>query len=295
MPIHQQRLTAINSRKAIRRVSLQKGTEIGSGHREISMTRNLKTFAAVSAMAILVVTTASAPSYAADIGVKNIVLVHGAWADGSGWRPIYDILKKDGYNVRMVQNPLTSLKDDVAATDRVLDRMNGPSILVGHSYGGAVISEAGDHPSVAGLVYVEAFMPDVGESTFSMLPQDPKTPPPFDFTKDGFAFFSEAAYVPGFADSLKQADAEFLRDSQVPLSLNEAGAVPLTVAAWKTKPSWYQTAESDHVIPPALQKKMYTRAGSTVETVSGGHLAFIAHAAETAKLIETAAKTAGRQ
>jgi len=224
--------------------------------------------------------------------IKNVVMVHGAWADGSGWRPIYEILKKEGYNVRMVQNPLTSLTADVAATDRVLDRMDGPVVLVGHSYGGAVITEAGDHDKVAALVYVEAFMPDVGESVFGMIPQDPEHPAPFDFTADGFAFFTEAAYVPGFADSLPAADAEFMRDSQVPISLNDAGAFPLTVAAWKTKPTWYQTADADHVIPPELQKMMYTRAGSTVVTVTGGHLAFIAHAEETAKLIMDAAKTA---
>lgn len=227
---------------------------------------------------------------AADI--KNIVMVHGAWADGSGWRPIYEILKKEGYNVRMVQNPLTSLTADVAATDRVLDRMDGPTVLVGHSYGGAVITEAGDHDKVAALVYVEAFMPDVGESVFGMIPQDPAHPAPFDFTADGFAFFNEQAYAPGFADSLPAEDAEFMRDSQVPISLNDAGAFPLTVAAWKTKPTWYQTADADHVIPPELQKMMYTRAGSTVVTVTGGHLAFIAHAEDTAKLIMEAAKTA---
>lgn len=230
-------------------------------------------------------------AHAAD-PIKNIVLVHGAWADGSGWRAIYEILKKDGYNVRIVQNPLTSLTADVAATDRVLDRMDGPTILVGHSYGGAVITEAGDHEKVVGLVYVEAFMPEVGESVFSMLPQDPNHPPPFDVSADGFVFFNEAAYVPGFADALPAADAEFLRDSQVPISLNDSGAFPLTVAAWKTKPTWYQTADADHVIPPELQKTMFTRAGSTVQQVTGGHLAFIAHAAETAELIEQAAKGA---
>ncbi len=246
------------------------------------------------AAAVLAATVLTVPPALAD-GIKNIVLVHGAWADGSGWRPVYEILKKDGYNVRMVQNPLTSLAADVAATDRVLDRMDGPAILVGHSYGGAVITEAGDHEKVVGLVYVEAFMPDVGESVFGLVPQDPDHPPPFDFTADGFAFFNEAAFVPGFADSLPAADAEFLRDSQVPIALNEAGAFPLTVAAWRTKPTWYQTADADLVIPPALQKMMYERAGSTVETVTGGHLAFIAHAAETARLIETAAEAAAAQ
>lgn len=244
---------------------------------------------ALAGVAISALAATGGVAQAAD-PIKNIVLVHGAWADGSGWRPIYDILKADGYNVRMVQNPLTSLAADVAATDRVLDRMDGPTILVGHSYGGAVITEAGDHEKVVGLVYVEAFIPDVGESIFGMIPQDPAHPPPFDFTADGFAFFNEQAFVPGFANSLPQADAEFLRDSQVPISLQDAGSAPITVASWKDKPSWYQLASGDLVIPPALQESMSTRAGSTVETVEGGHLAFIAEAAATAKLIETAAE-----
>lgn len=242
--------------------------------------------AGLSAVALL-----SGAAMAAPAGAKNVVLVHGAWADGSGWRPIYEILKSEGYNVRMVQNPLTSLADDVAATDRVLDRMGGPTILVGHSYGGQVITEAGDHPNVVGLVYVEAFMPDVGESAFTMIPQDPNHPPPFEIGEDQFAFFAEAAYVPGFADALPTADAEFLRDSQVPISL-AAGASPVTVAAWRDKPTWYQLAEGDHVIPPALQEMMSTRAGSTVQKVQGGHLAFIAHAKETADLIKAAAEAA---
>lgn len=248
----------------------------------------------IKKVALLLATTipvliAGSPALSGEI--KNIVLVHGAWADGSGWRPIYEILKKEGYTVRMVQNPLTSLEDDVAATDRVLDRMDGPAILVGHSYGGAVITQAGDHEKVAGLVYVEAFVPDVGESPFGLIPQDPNHPPPFDFTEDGFAFFSEAAYVPGFADALPAADAEFLRDSQVPIKV-EGASTPLTVAAWKDKPSWYQLADADHVIPPEAQKQMSARAGATVVTVSGGHLAFIAHAEDTAKLISDAAKSA---
>ena len=249
------------------------------------MTRTSKTIVAASLAALL---AAAAPTLAEGADVKNIVMVHGAWADGSGWRPIYEILKADGYNVRMVQNPLTSLEDDVAATDRVLDRMAGPTILVGHSYGGAVITQSGDHPNVVGLVYVEAFVPDVGESPFGLIPQDPAHPPPFDFTEDGFAFFTEAAYVQGFADALPSADAEFLRDSQVPISL-AGGSTPLTVAAWKDKPSWYQLAVGDLVIPPDAQRLMSGRAGATVVEVDGGHLAFIAEAEATAELIRSAA------
>lgn len=250
------------------------------------MTATSKTILAASLAALLASTALVPSALAAD--VKNIVMVHGAWADGSGWRPIYEILKADGYNVRMVQNPLTSLEDDVAATDRVLDRMDGPTILVGHSYGGAVITQAGDHPNVAGLVYVEAFVPDVGESPFGLIPQDPAHPPPFELTQDGFAFFVEAAYVQGFADALPANDAEFLRDSQVPISL-AGGSTPLTVAAWKDKPSWYQLALGDLVIPPDAQRLMSGRAGATVVEVEGGHLAFIAEAEATADLIKAAA------
>lgn len=239
-------------------------------------------------MTVSLLALGASPSLAQDLGVKNIVLVHGAWADGSGWRSIYEILKKDGYSVSVVQNPLTSMPDDVAAVDRVLDRQDGPAILVGHSYAGGVITEAGDHPNVAGLVYVEAFAPDVGESVFGLIPKDGPQPP-IEVSKDGFAFFSKDVYAPGFADSVDAATAAFMADSQVPISI-AAGSYPLTVAAWKDKPSWYQMADADHVIPPEAQKQMAGRAKSTLVEVKGGHLAFIANAAETAKLIETAAK-----
>jgi pimeloyl-ACP methyl ester carboxylesterase len=244
-----------------------------------------------TASVLLAAAGVGSSSYAQDGAIKNVVLVHGAWADGSGWRPIYEILKAEGFTVRIVQNPLTSLADDVAATDRVLDRMDGPAILVGHSYGGAVITEAGDHPKVAGLVYVAAFLPDAGESPFGLIPQDPDHPPPFDFVEDGFVFFNEAAFVPGFADALPPTDAEFFRDSQVPISF-EGASTPLTVAAWHDKPSWYQLALGDHVIPPDAQRQMAGRAGATVVEVDGGHLAFIAHAQATAELIKVAAASA---
>lgn len=245
----------------------------------------------LAALGLTTATLAAGIGGAEAAEVKNIVLVHGAFADGSGWRPVYEILKAEGFNVRIVQNPLTSLADDVAATDRVLDRMDGPTILVGHSWGGAVISEAGDHPNVVGLVYVEAFVPDVGESALGLVPQDPNHPPPFDFSADGFAFFTEAAFIPGFANSVPVTDAEFLRDSQIPLSL-EGGNTPLTVAAWKDKPSWYQIADADLVIPTAAQEQMAGRAGATIVKVSGGHLAFIANAQATADLIKQAAAEA---
>ncbi|MCC6984230.1 MAG: alpha/beta hydrolase [Bauldia sp.] len=245
-----------------------------------------KTLAAAGAAAL---TTAmgGTMAHAQPAGVQNIVLVHGAWADGTGWRPIYEILKADGYNVSIVQNPLTSFEADVAAVDRVVARMEGPVILVGHSYGGAVITEAGDHPQVVGLVYVQAFAPDVGESTFGLIPAD-GPPPPIEPQPDGFVFFNKDAFLVAFAESIDPETAAFMADSQVPIAF-DAGNTPLTVAAWHDKPSWYQVGTTDHVIPPAAQHLMAGRAGSTVVEVEGGHLAFIANAQATAELIEAAA------
>jgi pimeloyl-ACP methyl ester carboxylesterase len=251
------------------------------------MANTLTLLASAAALAMAV---AAGPASAAD-AIKNVVLVHGAWADGSGWRPIYDILVKDGFNVSIVQNPLTSLTDDVAAVDQVLARQDGPVILVGHSYGGSVITEAGDDPKVAGLVYVEAFAPDAGESTFGLLPKD-AAPPPIEPSADGFAFFNKDAFVVAFADSVDPETAKFMADSQVPIAIVEAGSAPLTVAAWKTKPSWYQVGAADHIIPPDAQRLMAARAGSTVVEVPGGHLAFIANAQATADLIKQAAEGA---
>ena len=231
----------------------------------------------------------AAPAPAQQDTITNVVLVHGAWADGSGWREIYDILTAQGYAVSIVQNPLTSLADDVAATDRVLDRQSGPAVLVGHSYGGAVITEAGDHDNVAALVYVEAFVPDAGETVFGLIPQQEGVAPPFEVSEDGFVFFSADAFVPGFADSVDPALANFMRDSQVPISFEAAGNATLSVAAWHEKPSWYQLADADHVIPPEIQRQMAERAGSTLVEIGGGHLAFMADPQATADLIVAAA------
>jgi pimeloyl-ACP methyl ester carboxylesterase len=251
------------------------------------MSRNLTLLAGAAALATAF---AAGPAAAAD-PIKNVVLVHGAWADGTGWKPVYDILVKDGFNVSVVQNPLTSLAADVAAVDRVLARQDGPVILVGHSYGGSVITEAGDDPKVAGLVYVEAFAPDVGESTFGLLPKD-APPPPIEPSADGYAFFNKDAYVVAFAESVDPETAKFMAAAQVPIAIVEAGSAPLTVAAWKTKPSWYQVGDADHIIPPDAQRQMAARAGSTVVEVPGGHLAFISNAQATADLIKQAAEGA---
>jgi len=254
----------------------------------------MKTAAAVgTTLSFLAIGTLGASAQAttnADTGIKNIVLVHGAWADGSGWRDVYEILKKDGYSVSVVSNPLSSMKEDVAAVDRVLDRQDGPAILAGHSYGGAIITEAGDNPKVAGLVYVEAFAPDVGESAFGLIPKGGPQPP-IEPSKDGYAFFAKPAYASTFANSIDPKLAEFMADSQVPISI-EAGNTPLTIAAWKDKPSWYQISDADKVIPPAAQRQMAERANAKITEVPGGHLAFMAHPQETAMLIERAAKEA---
>lgn len=257
------------------------------------MTNTLMTIAATGATALAVAMTAI-PAWSADAApVKNIVLVHGAWADGSGWQGVYDILTKDGYNVSIVQNPLTSLADDVAAVDRVLARQDGPVILVGHSYGGAVITEAGDDPKVVGLVYVAAFAPDVGETVFGLLPKS-DAPPPFTVSADGFAFLTKEAFLGGFAPDVGPELAAFMEASQVPVSVQAAGLTPLTVAAWKTKPSWYVVSTGDHIIPPDSQRQMAKRAGSTVIEVAGSHVSFVkSQTSPTAKLIEDAATNVG--
>lgn len=226
----------------------------------------------------------------APTGAHNVVLVHGAWADGSGWRAVYDLLVAAGYTVAMVQNPLTSLADDVAAVDRVLARMDGPTILVGHSYGGAVITEAGDDPKVAGLVYVAAFAPDVGESTFGLLAGGPQ--PPIEVSADGFAFFQRDAFIVAFASGLDPSLAAFLADVQIPISVEAAGAAPLSVAAWHDKPSWYVLATDDHIIPPDAQRQMAMRANATiVEDTGAGHIGFVINPQVTVDTIIAAAQT----
>lgn len=224
--------------------------------------------------------------------VRNIVIVHGAFADGSGWRGVYDELTARGYSVRIVQNPLTSFADDVAATRRVLGRQDGPVILVGHSYGGTVITEAGTDPKVAGLVYVAAFAPEVGQST---LDQYDEIPPPPDFVPeeqpDGFAFLNADRFRAGFARDVNEADAAFLRDAQVPIAM-AALAAPVTVAAWKTKPSWYVVATEDGAIAPDLLRRTARRIGAETTEVPGSHVAFLTQPKAVADVIDAAARGA---
>jgi pimeloyl-ACP methyl ester carboxylesterase len=235
---------------------------------------------------------AIAAGHAASAGpIKNIVLVHGAWADGAGWKGVYDILTSRGYNVSIVQNPLTTFADEVAATDRVLARQDGPVVLVGHSHGGAVISEAGDDAKVVGLVYIAAFAPDIGESPVSLNPPPANGPSPFTPSADGFLFLNKDAFLHAFAPDVK--DNEFLEASQVPYGLAAASGKQ-TVAAWKTKPSWYLLSANDQIIPPDLQRMMAKRAGSTlVEGPGASHLDFVANPEAAADLIDQAAKSLG--
>jgi len=226
--------------------------------------------------------------------VRNIVLVHGAFADGSGWRGVYEALTAKGYRVSIVQNPLTSLADDVAATQRVLDRQDGPTILVGHSYGGTVITEAGSDPKVAGLVYVAAFAPEVGQST---LDQYAEVPPPPNFvpqeTADGFAYLDMDRFKAGFAADTTDADAAFLRDAQVPVAMAALQA-PVSQAAWKSKPSWAIVATEDGAIYPKLLRSTASRIGASTVEVEGSHVVFLTQPGAVAGVIEQAAHDAGR-
>lgn len=232
---------------------------------------------------------AATPAFAAP--VKNIVLVHGAFADASGWRPVYDILTRDGYNVNMVQQPMTSLEDDVAATVRVLNRQDGPSILVGHSYGGAVITQAGTDAHVAGLVYIAAHAPDSGESPSSNRAKMPGATKAIGATADGFLFLDPAHFHEDFAADVPAADAEFMARSQMPASVR-AMTTPIVNPAWRVKPTWYMVAKEDRTINPELERMYAARAHATTVEVHGSHAIFITHAREVAALIEQAAKGA---
>jgi len=226
-----------------------------------------------------------------DSTVKTIVLVHGGFVDGSGWEEVYKILKQDGYNVSIVQNPTISLADDVAVTKRVLATQSGPVVLVGHSYGGAVITEAGNDPKVAGLVYITAFAPDKGESVSSLI-QDPPPGapvPPILPPQDGYLSLDKAKFSASFAGDVDAAKADFMADSQVPWGIGAlSGAI--SEPAWKSKPSWYLVATEDKMIPPPAQRFMSGRAGSTVVEVAGSHAIYVSQPNAVAKLIEKAAK-----
>jgi pimeloyl-ACP methyl ester carboxylesterase len=225
--------------------------------------------------------------------VRNAVLVHGGFVDGSGWEGVYRLLKRDGFNVRVVQNPTLSLEDDVAVTRRVLDEQDGPTVLVGHSYGGVVVTEAGNHDKVAGLVYIAAFAPDAGESVASLIADPPPgaAVPPILPPQDGLLFLDREKFAASFAADVSPALAAFMADAQVPWGLNALnGAV--TKAAWRYKPSWYLVATHDHMIPPPAQRAMSARAGATVIETAGSHAVYVSNPAAVAGLITQAARTA---
>jgi pimeloyl-ACP methyl ester carboxylesterase len=222
-------------------------------------------------------------------GVKNVVLVHGGFVDGSGWQGVYRELRRRGYRVSVVQNPTTSLAEDVAVTKRALAAQDGPSVLVGHSYGGVVITEAGNHPKVAGLVYVAAFAPDAGESVASIIKDPPPgaAVPPILPPQDGFLFLDRAKFAESFAADVAPDDAAFMADAQVPWGVDAlAGAV--TAPAWKTKPSTYIVATEDRMIPPPAQRAMAARAGARVVEVQGSHALYVSQPVAVASAIAQA-------
>jgi pimeloyl-ACP methyl ester carboxylesterase len=225
--------------------------------------------------------------------VKNVVIVHGAFADGSGWRRVSDILRQDGYRVTVVQEPLTSLADDVAATQRVLDLQQGPSVLVGHSYGGVVITEAGNAPNVASLVYIAAFIPDQGESALGLLSQAPAANNDARATKDGFLYIDPAAFPADFAADVPPAQANFMAISQ-PMLATAAGGAPVTAPAWHQKKSWALVATRDHNINPDLERRMAKRAGSKTIEVAASHAVYVSRPKDVARLIERAAEASAQ-
>lgn len=220
----------------------------------------------------------------------TIVLVHGGFVDGSGWMSVYKILTKDGFNVRIVQNPTITLAGDVAATKIVVDAQKGPVILVGHSYGGAVITEAGNDPKVAGLVYITAFAPDKGESVNSIIQSAPPggPVPPILPPVNGFLFLDRAKMPTAFAADVDPSTAAFMADSQVPWGVDCLSGT-ITDPAWKAKPSWYLTVTDDKMIPIEAQRFMAKRAGSTVAEVPGSHAIYVSNPKAVASLIEKAA------
>ena len=224
------------------------------------------------------------------LGARTVVLVHGGFVDGSGWEGVYKILRKDGYSVAIVQNPTLSLADDVAATKRIIAMQNGSVILVGHSYGGAVITEAGNDPKVAGLVYITAFALDKGESVSALIKDPPPgaPAPPILPPQDGYLLLDKSKFAASFAADVEAERAAFMADSQVPWGV-EALSGAITEPAWKNKPSWYLVATDDKMIPPPAQRFMSKRAGSTVVEAAGSHAIYVSQPSAVAAIIEKAA------
>lgn len=248
---------------------------------------SLAAAAALGVMANAGSVNAAAPA------IRNVILVHGGFVDGSGWEGVYDILTKDGYKVTVVQNPTTSLADDVAVTRRAIAAQDGPAILVGHSYGGVVISESGNDPKIKGLVYIAAFAPDAGESVSSLIANPPPgaSVPPILPPQEGFLFLDRDKFAASFAADVKPAQAAFMADSQVPWGV-AALQGQVTTPAWKSRPSWYLVTADDHMIPAPAQHQMAARAHATVVETAGSHAIYVSNPKVVADLIEQAAKTA---
>ncbi|TYL96064.1 alpha/beta hydrolase [Bradyrhizobium rifense] len=226
----------------------------------------------------------------AETSKPTIVLVHGGFVDGAGWEGVYNLLKKDGFNVGIVQNPTTSLADDVAATRQIIAQAEGPVVLVGHSYGGVVITEAGNDPKVSKLVYIAAFAADKGESVASLIKDPPPgaAVPPILPPQDGYLFLDKAKFAASFAADVEPAKAEFMANSQVPWGLKALeGAV--SEPSWRTKPSWYLVATDDRMIPPPAQQFMAKRAGATVVESKGSHAVYVSRPEAVASVIKSAA------
>ena len=226
---------------------------------------------------------------------NSVVLVHGGFVDGSGWEGVYHQLKKDGYDVTIVQNPTTSLADDVEVTKRAIAAAPGNVILVGHSYGGVVVSEAGTDPKVAGVVYIAAFAADAGESVSTLIANPPPgaSVPPILPPVDGFLMLDKAKFAAAFAADVRPSLASFMADSQVPWGI-PALEGKVTKPAWRVKPSWYLVATDDHMIPPPAQRQMATRAGATTVEVPGSHAVYVSDPAAVASLIKQAAASVGK-
>jgi pimeloyl-ACP methyl ester carboxylesterase len=222
----------------------------------------------------------------------SVVLVHGGFVDGAGWEGVYNDLKKNGYDVSVVQNPTTSLEDDVAVTRRAIAQAKRPVVLVGHSYGGVVVTEAGNDPKVAGLVYIAAFAPDKGESVSSLIKNPPPGAPvpPILPPQDGFLFLDKTKFAASFAADVSAEKAQFMADSQVPWGVNALNGT-ISEPAWRKKPSWYLVATDDKMIPPPSQRQMSTRAGASTIEVKGSHAIYVSQPRAVAALIEEAAKS----
>jgi pimeloyl-ACP methyl ester carboxylesterase len=254
---------------------------------ETGMTTTQRLLGALAA--VIIAASAEAQSAPPPTPAVNIVLVHGALIDGSSWRGVYNVLTRDGYHVSIVQQPLTGLDEDVAATKRVLDQQDGPVILVGHSYGGSIITVAGNDPKVKALVYVAAIQPDIGETSAEVAPPAPSASNDLKPTKDGYVFLDPAKFAVDFGADLPKAQAEFMAHAQMPVS-GAAFNAKLTAAAWHDKPSYFVIATQDRELIPEIARRMAKRAGSKVTEIKASHAVLISHPRAVARVIEAAAR-----